>query len=169
MEESQMWLWFWIGVALLVGIGEVMTTGLFLGTVAVAAVITALTARWLPLEGQMAVFAVSALGGLFLVRPIIVRALGWTQLSRPARGLAPTHLEGKRAVVTRTVDDEAGQIRVGEGEFWSARSYSPDESIPVGTPVEILLADGFIARVSPLAADPLIKEHAEVTIQKGSV
>lgn len=162
-------LWFWIGIALLVGIGEIMTTGLFLGTVSVAAVITALTARWLPLEGQMAVFAVTALGGLFLVRPIVVRALGWTQLSRPARGLAPTHLEGKRAVVTRTVDDEAGQIRVGEGEFWSARSYSPAESIPVGTTVEILLADGFIARVSRLAADPLIKGHAETTSQKGSM
>jgi membrane protein implicated in regulation of membrane protease activity len=45
-------LWFWIGVALLVGIGEVMTTGLFLGTVAVAAAITALTARWLPWKGR---------------------------------------------------------------------------------------------------------------------
>jgi hypothetical protein len=39
----------------------------------------------------------------------------------------------------------------------------------VGTPVEIMLADGFIARVSPLPADPLIKEHAEATSQKGSV
>ncbi len=158
-----MWLWFWVGVAILVGIGEVMTTGLFLGTVAVAAVITALTTRWLPLEGQMALFAASALGGLFLVRPIIVRALGWNQLSRPAGGLAPTHLEGKRAVVTQTVDDGAGQIRVGEGEFWSARSYSPAESVPVGTPVEIMLADGFIAHVSPLPAHPLIKERAKAT------
>ncbi len=161
-------MWFWIGVAILVGIGEVMTTGLFLGTVAVAAVITAITTRWVPLEGQMAVFAASALGGLFLVRPIMVRALGWNHLSKPARGLTPTHLEGKRAVVTQTVDDEAGQVRIGVGEFWSARSYSPAETIPVGTTVEIMVVDGFIARVAPLASHPNTQEPIAAISQKGS-
>ena len=51
-------MWFWLVVALLAGVGEVLTTGLFLAIVAVAAIVTALIALVLPFTlVQIALFA----------------------------------------------------------------------------------------------------------------
>jgi membrane protein implicated in regulation of membrane protease activity len=60
-----------------------------------------------------------------------------------------SHIVGRRAVVTQVVDSAGGQIRIGTGEFWSARAYDAAETIPVGAAVEVMVVDGLTALVSP--------------------
>jgi membrane protein implicated in regulation of membrane protease activity len=73
---------------------------------------------------------------------------------------------GRQAVVTQAVDAQEGQIRIGQGEFWSARSFDPQERIPVGTRVEVLMVEGITALVAPVT--PAAQLESTVAEQKGS-
>jgi len=51
-------------------------------------------------------------------------------------------------VVTQEIEAGGkGMVRVGSGEFWTARSLHPDESIERGTKVRVLDTDGLTALV----------------------
>ncbi|MFI5776333.1 NfeD family protein [Nocardia sp. NPDC051570] len=83
------------------------------------------------------VFAVSVLGLLFLVRPMLLRrfAVGPT---------TPTNvhaLPGKTAKVLETVDEDQGRVKI-DGEVWSARSFAPSEVYPTGETVYVMRIDG---------------------------
>ena len=145
-----MWLWIWIIVAVLAAIGEILTTDLFLASIAVGAVVAAVIALTLvPVIVQIAVFGGLSLLGIAVVRPVLKHALGIEGTSQMVGPVAQRHLEGRRAIVTQTVDAHGGQIRIGQGEFWSARPYDPDQRIEPGTPVDILLVEGLTALVTP--------------------
>jgi membrane protein implicated in regulation of membrane protease activity len=159
---------WWLAVAVLAAIGETFTMGLFLAPVAVAAVVTAGVAIFIPfLLVQVLVFAVLSLLGIGVFRPMVVETFGLhsTQVSGP---VAQTHLIGRRAVVTRAIDAGSGQIRVGEGEFWTARPYDPATSIPTGKRVEIVLVDGLTALVEPVPEPPALETESTPETQKGS-
>lgn len=160
-------MWFWLVVALLAGVGEVLTTGLFLAIVAVAAVLAAIVALVLPVVlVQVALFAGASLAGIAFLRPVLIRALGTDSGAHSAR-LPQSQLVGRRATVTRTVDSAGGQVRIGDGEFWSARAYDPDDLIPVGAPAEIMVIDGLTALVSPVV--PLtLEDDAPATLRADS-
>lgn len=144
-------MWFWLVVALLAGVGEVLTTGLFLAIVALAAIITALVALLLPFTlVQVALFAGMSLAGIAFIRPVLVRSFGMDTLSHASGRVTQSQLIGRRATVTRTVDSAGGQVRIGDGEFWSAKAYDPDDLIPVGAPADIVVVDGLTALVSPV-------------------
>jgi len=154
----------WIVIAVIAAIGEVLTTGLFLGIIAAAALITAFATLALPpIEGVVAFIGFSGLG-LLVVRPIIVSVMGRELFESGSGRYVDTHLIGRRAVVTRAVGPEGGQIRIGEGEFWSARPYDATSRIPVGSPVEVMLVDSLTALVEPL---PPAQESEEPASQKG--
>lgn len=139
----------WIVIALVAAIGEMLTTGLFLAALAVAALLTGLTAPVLPLAFQVLVFAVLSITGLAVFRPIAVHALGLDADRALEHFDVSNHIVGKRAVVTETVESDRGQIRIGGGEFWSARPYNPDDVIPAGRQVEVLLVENLTALVAP--------------------
>lgn len=162
-----MWYLLWIAVAIAAAIGEVMTVGLFLAAFAAAAVITALVAILIPSIGiQVAVFGVLSLLGIGVFRPIAINALGWQQSEQISGPVSQNHLMNKRAVVTKTVDGSGGQIRIGEGEFWSARSFDPSDVMQPGAQVEIVLADGLTALVSPVIR-PIREIEDEAPMEKG--
>lgn len=148
------WIVVWVVIALLALVGEVMTTGFFLASLAVAAVIAALSAVFLPVILQAAVFGVVGLTAIAVLRPIVLHALGMKSPDLLAGQATHSHLLGRRAVVTSTVEPGAGLIRIGEGEFWTARPYNETDVIPTGTPVEILLVDGLTALVAPI--EPIV-------------
>lgn len=160
-----MWA-IWLVVAIAAAIGEIMTAGLFLASFAVAAVITAIVA-FIPgtLILQVPIFAALSLLGIAVFRPIALGVLGWHPADQISGPVMQRHLVNKRAVVTRAVDASGGQVRVGEGEFWSARSFDPSEVMQPGTVVEIVLVEGLTALVSPAARPAL--EPSEV-IEKGT-
>jgi membrane protein implicated in regulation of membrane protease activity len=57
-------------------------------------------------------------------------------------------ITGESAVVTEEIEAGGkGMVRVGTGEFWTARSLHPDEKIERGTRVRVLDTDGITALV----------------------
>ncbi|HLJ67168.1 MAG TPA: NfeD family protein [Chloroflexota bacterium] len=143
----------WLVVAVLAAIGEVLTTTLFLVCVAAAAVIVAILSLVVPFfTVQVLVFAALSLLGILAVRPLVVGTLGLDALVHHSGEVTQSRMIGRSAVVTRTVDAHGGQVRVGEGEFWSARLYGGDEALPPGRRVEIMFVDGLTALVAPSPA-----------------
>ncbi|MCW2964885.1 MAG: hypothetical protein JWO17_2137 [Actinomycetia bacterium] len=90
--------------------GEIMTLGLFLGPIAVAAALAAIVAAaGVGVELQVAVFAVAAVASLAVIRPIALR-----HMRTPGRLRTGTAaLVGTRAVVLERVDADRGQVKIG--------------------------------------------------------
>jgi membrane protein implicated in regulation of membrane protease activity len=141
-------MWIWLVIAVLAALGEAVSYDLWLASVAVAALITAVVAVVLPVAAlQIGIFAALSLLGIFVVRPIVKHALGIDSMAGIASAVTHRHVVGKRAVVTQVVSADGGQIRIGQGEFWTARPYELDETIEVGEPVEVVLVEGLTALV----------------------
>src|SRR3954447_3201641 len=134
----------WAIAASALAAGEIFTLGFFLGPVAIAAALAAIVAAvGLPVEVQVAVFAVASAGSLMFIRPIAVR-----HMRTPARLRSGTAaLVGTRAVVLERVDRDRGQVKIG-GEIWTARSYDEDDVFEPGSRVDVMKIDGATALVS---------------------
>ena len=159
------WIWIWLIVALVAAIGELTSAGLFLASLSLAALVAAVTTTVLGPELQVVVFCAAALVGIAVFRPIVLSALGWSHTGQISGPVAQTHIVSRRATVTRTVDTAGGQIRIGQGEFWSARSFDPSDTMSVGSTVEVVLVDGLTALVTPVEQPALTVESAS---EKGS-
>ncbi len=138
------WL-IWAIVAVGLGIGEMLTPGMFfLGPVALAAVAAALAAA---LGGGavagLLVFIIGSLASLAFLRPIARRHVRLPALSRTGTDA----LVGRKALVTRRVDEHGGRVRIG-GEEWSARAYLGDQVFEEGKTVDVIQIEGATALVS---------------------
>jgi membrane protein implicated in regulation of membrane protease activity len=161
--------WLWLVAAVAAAIGETLTYDLFLASVAVAALITAASVFVLPLGLQVGLFAVLALVGIFVVRPAAKAALGMSNVAQGHPGLRHPFVVGRRAVVTHTVTEDGGQIRIGQGEFWSARAYEPSDLIEAGQPVRVMLVEGVTALVEPIPdSDSVTEDESKLLTEKGS-
>jgi membrane protein implicated in regulation of membrane protease activity len=134
----------WAVVAAALGVGELLTPGLFfLGPVALAAVAAAITAA---LGGgsvaAVLVFLICAVLSLLVLRPIARAHLHVPQISRTGTAA----LVGRKAVVTQKVDVHGGRVRIG-GEEWTARPYVDGEEIAEGTSVDVVEIQGATALV----------------------
>jgi membrane protein implicated in regulation of membrane protease activity len=138
------WL-IWAILAVLLGIGEMLTPGLFfLGPLALAAGVAALTA----LVGgglilSLIVFIVASIASLAFLRPIAKSHLRMPVISRTGTDA----LVGRKAIVTRRIDAHGGRVRIG-GEEWSARSYFDGQVVEEGKSVDVIQIEGATALVS---------------------
>jgi membrane protein implicated in regulation of membrane protease activity len=134
----------WMIAAGALAVGEMITTGFFLGPVAVAALLAAIAAAiGLGTALQFVVFAVAAVASLALIRPVARRHL-----------VMPAHLRtgtaalvGSRALVLERVDAHGGQVKIG-GEVWSARAYDEDAVLEAGAQVHVMEIEGATALVA---------------------
>jgi membrane protein implicated in regulation of membrane protease activity len=135
----------WLIVAAVLGVAELLTVTLTLGLLAVAAAAAGVVgAAGLGLPAELGAFAVVAVAGLGLVRPIAMRHI---RQPPPLRtGVAA--LVGKTGIVVAEVNEHDGRVRIG-GEIWTSRSYDESTVIPVGTRVDILQIEGVTALVYP--------------------
>jgi membrane protein implicated in regulation of membrane protease activity len=124
--------------------GEIMTLGLFLGPIAIAAALAAIVAAaGVGVELQVAVFAVAAVASLAVIRPVALR-----HMRTPGRLRTGTAaLVGTRAVVLERVDADRGQVKIG-GEVWTARAYDEDDVFEPGARVDVMKIDGATALVA---------------------
>lgn len=137
------WL-IWLIVAGVLAIAEVLSLDLILVMAAGAAGLAAVGAGFgLPVAGQVAVFAVSAIGLLFVVRPAARRAL---EHSTPHTITGISRLVGQQAVVLETVDKHQGLVKL-HGEPWSARAYDPAQTLEPGETVNVIEIKGATALV----------------------
>jgi membrane protein implicated in regulation of membrane protease activity len=134
----------WTIAAAALAAGEIFTLGFFLGPIAIAAAIAAIVAAiGLPVEVQVAVFAVCSAASLGFLRPIAKR-----HMRTPARLKSGTAaLVGSRAVVIERVDADRGQVKIG-GEVWTARAYDEDDVFEPGARVDVMKIDGATALVA---------------------
>jgi len=139
------WVW-WIVIACVLAVGEVLTTSFFLAPFAVGALFAAFAdAVGLGLAGSLAVFLVFSTALLLFVRPIARRHL--TMPAQLRTGTAA--LVGRTAMVTERIsnDEGTGSVKL-EGESWTARAYDEDVVIEPGRRVHVMEIRGATALVT---------------------
>jgi membrane protein implicated in regulation of membrane protease activity len=133
----------WLLLAALLGVAEVLTTTLAFGLLAAAAVVAAVVGGvGLGLPFQLGAFAITAVAGLSVVRPLAVRHIRQPPLLRSGTSA----LVGRSATVIEEVTALGGRVRIG-GEVWSARSYDETQVIPLGSAVDVFAIEGATALV----------------------
>lgn len=136
-DYTQFWLWLWVGAAVVMGVGEMLTAGFFLLPFAIAAVISMVLAllgvHWIVQLISFIVFSIASL--LFLRRfaakdEDVIHAVG------------AKRYQDARGTVIETVNPFTGEGRVRvETEVWRATT-DLDQIIEVGTPIKVLEVRG---------------------------
>ena len=137
-------LWtIWLIIAVALGVAEIFTLTAALGVLGAAALIASVAAATgLPAPFQFVVFAVAAVAGVVVLRPIAQR-----HMSAPRRSdFGLDALVGKPAYVLQEVTGRDGRVRIG-GEEWTARTFDDSVVIPVGATANVLQIDGATAVV----------------------
>jgi membrane protein implicated in regulation of membrane protease activity len=134
----------WAVAAVALGVGELVTPGLFfLGPVALAALASAIVAALgAGAAVQLLVFILGSIASLAIIRPIAKAHLKVPALTRTGTDA----LVGAKALVLQRVDVNGGRVRIG-GEEWSARAYMEDQVLEPGTRVEVVKIEGATALV----------------------
>jgi membrane protein implicated in regulation of membrane protease activity len=134
---------FWLILAGVLVVGEVMSLGLVLGLIALGAFVAAAVAlAGGPLALQLIAFAGGSVALLWLVRPIARAHLRTPRAIRTGTAA----LLGSRALVLERIDAHGGRVKIG-GEVWSARAYDETQVIEPGTTVEVMKIEGATALV----------------------
>ena len=137
---------FWAALAALAFAGELLTVSFFLLFFSIGAVV-ALGASLLGLGVgiQIAGFIAASVLSMVVLRPTLLNrlALGSSEQYETRGGIM-----GKSGVVTDDIEPGgSGTVRIGSGEFWTARSLHPGEKLEQGTRVRVLDTDGLTALV----------------------
>ena len=138
----------WLILAAVLAVAELVTLTFALGLLAISAVAAGASgAAGLPFGLQVAVFALTSVAGLAVVRPMALRHVRQPPILRT--GVAA--LVGREAVTLTEVSRHGGRARIG-GEEWTARPYVPDDVIPAGATVDVFAIEGATALVHPREA-----------------
>jgi membrane protein implicated in regulation of membrane protease activity len=140
--QNHMWE-LWMGLAILLGVAELVSLDLILLMLAggaLAGVLTALVGLAVPVQVLVAVATSVAM--LALVRPSVVKRLH----SGPELVQGHNKLIGKQGVVISEVSCDGGQVRIA-GEVWTARPYDDDAVIEPGAKVDVFEIRGATAVV----------------------
>jgi membrane protein implicated in regulation of membrane protease activity len=133
--DNELWRWLWLGLATVLGIGEVLTAGFFLLPFVIGAGMAALVA-WLgiaPLAQWLVFFGISLLSWALLHRYIK------TQDSDGQPRVGANRWEGATGLVLEEIDPVSGKgmVRVS-GEEWRATVEDGQENIPIGNAIEVI-------------------------------
>ena len=142
--DNELWRWVWTGVALVMGMGEIVTAGFFLLPFAVGGALAA-AAAWIGLGGavQWVLFFAGTGASMWAVRVFMRK-----QDDEQSLLIGPARYVGLQAVVLEEVDMTAntGLIRV-ESEEW--RAITDGAAIPEGASVEVVELRGNRLVVAP--------------------
>ena len=148
------WAWvFWLALILVFLIIEVLTLSFVFLMVAVGS-LGGLIAGLLgaPWYVELIVAAVLSLLLLFFVRPPLLRLTH--RGADPARSNVD-RLLGTPATVVKTFDDGTGQVKLSNGETWTAKlARHATTSLAEGDRVQVDSIEGATAIVSPVSAPP---------------
>lgn len=139
----------WAIVAAVAFAGELLTISFFLLFFAFGAVVgLVLALMGFGVGVQIAGFIVASVASMVVLRPALLNRLALSG-SEPYEG--PGKVTGKKAVVTNAIEPgESGMVRVGNGEFWTARTLYSGGRLEPGARVRVLDTDGLTALVEPL-------------------
>lgn len=148
--------WFWVFVAIVFAIAEVMTVALFAMFIAVGAVGAALVALLgFNLLVQAIVLGVLGVAGIFIARPYLVDRL---HIGRPMLKSGADSMVGQRAVLTDPIggEDKPGHVKIA-GELWPALTED-GSPLPATTPVIVtaLRSTMLVVRAISSAPNPTV-------------
>lgn len=137
---------FWAVLAALAFAGELLSVSFFLLFFALGAVVALVVAfAGLGLVAQAASFVAASILSMAILRPTLLNRLS---LRGGERYVSPHSIAGRRGVVTAAIEPGgSGTVRIGSGDYWTARSLHPGERIKTGTHVRVLDTDGVTALV----------------------
>jgi membrane protein implicated in regulation of membrane protease activity len=143
---------FWAVLAALAFVGELLSVSFFLLFFSFGAVVALGAAvLGLGLTAQAVGFIAASILSMVVLRPALLDRLSLRggEHYTGHRGIA-----GENAVVTEAIEAGGkGTVRVGSGEFWTARSMYREEEIGKGARVRVLDTDGLTALVEPLETE----------------
>lgn len=136
--------WWWLAIAVLLGIGELVTPGVFLIWIACAAAIVGALAMIvaIPVAVQLVIFALLSLLSVWAGRRWVVANPIASQ--DPLLNDRAARLIGKSVIVTEAISQGEGRVRVDDGT-WTATG--PDA--PEGTRMIVVAVNGAVLGVEP--------------------
>lgn len=148
MDDPDVWRWIWLGAAVVLGVGEMATTGFFLLPFALGALVAAILAfLGAALALQLVVFAGVSVAVFAALRPLAHRL----DQSTADHGIGAKRLVGETATVLEPIGaTEAGMVRVGTEE-WRAES-ADGAPIEAGSAVVVREIRGTRVVVAPAGA-----------------
>jgi membrane protein implicated in regulation of membrane protease activity len=136
----------WLIAAVILGVGEIATQGLFLAPFAAGALVAAfVAAAGTGTAVALIVFLVVSVAALAALRPI-----ARSHRRMPAQIRTGTAaLVGRHAMVVERIanDEGVGCVKL-DGEVWTARAYDEDDVIEPGRRVQVIEIRGATALVS---------------------
>ena len=151
MVDLTQYLWIaWLVFVIVCVIIEVLTLEFTFMMIAVGSLIGGLGANLAGFEWWVQIIAAAVISGLllFTIRPLLLKSLD--------RGVEPARtnvdaLYGMAARVTAAFVDGAGQVKLANGETWTARLASEYETLTLteGDRVVVSRIDGATAEVAP--------------------
>jgi membrane protein implicated in regulation of membrane protease activity len=137
---------FWVVVTALAFIGELLSVSFFLLFFALGAAVALVVAlSGAGIVAQVVGFVVASLLSLVVLRPVLLHRVF---LGGGERYVSRAGIMGKSGIVTNAIEPGAsGMVRVGDGEFWTARTAYTSQRIEVGSRVRVLDTDGLTALV----------------------
>ncbi len=129
--------WWWLILALLLAIAEILVPGVFLIWIGGAALVTGILSLLfgLPAPAEFVVFAVGAIGAVWIGRRWLVAHP--IESDDPKLNDRGARLLGKQVVVTHAIVGGEGKVRVGDSDWLAS---GPDA--PVGARVTVVGAQG---------------------------
>ena len=148
MDDVEVWRWIWIGALVVLGVGEMITAGLFMLPFAIGAAAAAVLA-WFNVEiwVQLLVFLVVSVVALWGIRRFAWRS------SEPSHPVGAKRYTDATGLVTEPINRVAGTGRVRvDTELWRATT-DVDGIIEPGTEVAVVDVRGARLVVEPIAED----------------
>ena len=137
---------FWIVIAVVFAVGEILNLSFFLAPFAVGALAAAVaSAAGLALAPGIAVFLLVSGGAFAGLRPIARRHLR----TPPQIRTGTAALIGRGAIVVERIENgtAVGAIKL-DGEVWTARAFDEDQVFEIGQRVQVIEIRGATALVS---------------------
>ena len=137
---------FWAVLAAVAFVGELLSVSFFLLFFSLGALVALVMASLgLELVAQAIGFVAASVLSMAVLRPALMHRISFRGSEQyVGRG----SIAGKSGVVTEAIEPGgSGTVRIGSGEFWTARAVYPEQGIESGTRVRVLDTDGITAFV----------------------
>ena len=145
--------WFWVIVAVVFAIAEVMTVAFFAAFIAVGALGAAIASLLgFNLLVQAIVLGVIGVAGIFVARPYLVARM---HVGRPALRSGAESMVGHRTVLIEAIpgNGQPGHVKIA-GELWPALT-DDGSALPATTPVVVTALRSTVLIVRAASSQPI--------------
>ena len=143
---------FWAVLAALAFAGELLSLSFFLLFFSLGALVGLVIASLgLGLVAQAIGFVVASILSMAVLRPALMHRISFRGSERYE---SRNSITGRNGIVTTAIEaGGSGTVRIGSGEFWTARAVHPEQQIESGTRVRVLDTDGITALVEAVGIE----------------